>query len=89
MNLELPAGLELPVALDLDVDVDQTIPVVMEVPVQIPLQDTDLGGPFNTLRGLFEPLDRLIKGLPSSNDEFFNRVTQSSPSSPAQDTAVR
>ncbi|MBK7894952.1 MAG: hypothetical protein WAS33_06035 [Candidatus Promineifilaceae bacterium] len=86
--LELPAGLELPVALDLEVAVDQTIPVVMDVPVQIPLQDTDLGGPFNTLRGLFEPLDQLIKGLPSSNEELMNRVTQSNPMMPV-DTAVR
>lgn len=89
VNLELPAGLPLPVALDLDVEVDQTIPVKMAVPVQIPLQDTDLGEPFNTLRGLFEPLDDLIKSLPSSNDELISRVTQSSPPAPSQDTAVR
>lgn len=68
---------------------NQTIPVVMDVPVQIPLQDTDLGGAFNTLRGLFEPLDQLIKSLPSSNDELFTRVTQSSQPVPSQDTAVR
>ena len=88
VNLELPAGLPLPVYLDLEVDVDQTIPVKMDVPVQIPLQDTDLGEPFNVLRGLFSPLDRLIKGLPSSNDELFGRVTQSDPFAPTN-TAVR
>ena len=88
VRIELPTGLPLPVQLDLNVPVDQTIPVVMQVPVEIPLQDTDLGGPFNTLRGLFEPLDRLIKGLPSSNDELFNRLTQTGPPSPT-DTAVR
>lgn len=88
VTLALPAGTELPVALNLPVDVDQTIPVVMDVPVQIPLQETDLGEPFNVLRGLFEPLDRLIKGLPSSNDELFGRVTESSPPT-EQDTAVR
>lgn len=84
VTLALPEGLTLPVQLDLDVPVDETIPVVMQVPVEIPLQDTDLGGPFNTLRGLFEPLDRLIKGLPSSNDELFNRVTQSNPDVPPE-----
>jgi hypothetical protein len=89
VSLELPARLELPVALDLAVDVDQTIPVVMDVPVQIPLQETDLGGPFNTLRGLFEPLDKLIKGLPANNDELFGRVTQSNNTAPALDTAAR
>lgn len=89
VKLELPAGLELPVALDLAVDVDQTIPVVMDVPVQIPLQATELGGPFNTLRGLFEPLDRLIKGLPATNEELFGRVTQSNRPATAQDTAAR
>ncbi|MCA9917759.1 MAG: hypothetical protein KC445_07400 [Anaerolineales bacterium] len=88
VNLELPAGLELPVALDLEVEVDQTIPVKMDVPVQIPLQETDLGEPFNVLRGLFQPLDRLIKGLPSSNDELMNRVTQTDTATPV-DTAVR
>lgn len=88
VNLELPAGLPLPVRLDLAVDVDQTIPVKMNVPVQIPLQATDLGEPFNVLRGLFEPLDRLIKGLPSTNEEFFGRITQSTTATPP-DTAVR
>lgn len=88
VTLALPDGLTLPVKLNLNVPVDQEIDVALAVDVQIPLQETDLGGPFNTLRGLFEPLDRLIKGLPSSNDELMNRVTQSNPTLP-QDTAVR
>lgn len=79
VSLELPEGLPLPVQLDLDVPVDQQIAIELPVDVEIPLQATELGGPFNTLRSLFEPLDRLIKGLPSSNDELFNRVTQSNP----------
>ncbi len=79
VNLALPEGLALPVRLSLDVPVDQEIDIVLPVEVEIPLKDTELGGPFNTLRDLFEPLDRLIKGLPSSNEELFNRVTQSDP----------
>ncbi len=78
VSLALPEGLTLPVMLSLEVPVDQEIDVSLSVDVEIPLQETELGGPFNTLRGLFEPLDRLIKGLPSSNDELFNRVTQTS-----------
>lgn len=88
VTLALPKGLSLPVQLDLEVPVDQEIDVALAVDVNIPLQETELGGPFNTLRGLFEPLDRLIKGLPASNDELMNRVTQSSPVLPI-DTAVR
>lgn len=85
--LSLPQGLELPVALDLDVAVDQTIPVVMDVPVQIPLNETDLGDPFMRLRSLFEPLDRLIKGLPSTNDELFRRVAEDpAPTNPDLET---
>jgi hypothetical protein len=78
VSLALPEGLTLPVMLSLEVPVDQEVDVSLSVDVEIPLQETELGGPFNTLRGLFEPLDRLIKGLPSSNDELFNRVTQTS-----------
>jgi hypothetical protein len=88
VNLALPEGLALPVRLSLNVPVDQEIDIVLPVEVEIPLQDTELGGPFNTLRALFEPLDRLIKGLPSSNDELFNRVTQSEPA-PAPESAER
>ena len=86
--MALPEGLALPVALNMPVAVNQTIPVVMDVPVQIPLQETELGGPFNTLRGLFEPLDRLIKGLPASNDELRDRITQNEPQT-TQETADR
>jgi hypothetical protein len=84
VSLELPEGLPLPVRLDLDVLVDQEIDIQLPVDVEIPLKDTELGGPFNTLRALFEPLDRLIKGLPSSNDELFNRLTQTDPPAPPE-----
>jgi len=89
VSLALPKGLTLPVQLNLDVPVDQEIDVALAVDVQIPLEETELGGPFNTLRGLFEPLDRLIKGLPSSNDELMNRVQAANSPPTAQDTAVR
>ncbi|MCP4416301.1 MAG: hypothetical protein GY805_06750 [Chloroflexi bacterium] len=84
VSLELPEGLPLPVRLDLDVLVDQEVDIELPVDVEIPLRDTELGGPFNTLRALFEPLDQLIKGLPSSNNELFNRVRQSDPPTPPE-----
>ena len=88
VSLALPEGLTLPVQLSLDVPVDQEIDVALAVDVQIPLQETELGGPFNTLQGLFAPLDKLIKGLPSSNEELFDRILQSN-TIPTQDTAAR
>ena len=75
VNLTLPEGLELPVFIDTDVAVDQEIPVQMTVPVEIPLAETELGGPFFTLRALFEPLNQLLTNLPSSNEELTKRVT--------------
>ncbi len=74
VSLNLPQGLELPVALSLEVPVEQTIPVNLAVSVEIPLNETELGKPFNTLVGLFAPLDRTIKQLPDSNQELFDRV---------------
>lgn len=73
--LDLPRGLSLPVQLDLQVPVSQTVPVHLAVGVQIPLSETELGGPFNRLQALFEPLDRLLSGLPSSNQELIDRVS--------------
>ncbi len=72
--IELPQGLVLPVQLKLDVPVEEQIPVTLAVDVEIPLQETDLGQPFNTLRGLFEPLNNLLIKLPDSNDELIDRV---------------
>ena len=79
VSLSLPKGLELPVYLALDVPVDQTIPVELSVEVDIPLSETELGGPFNNLRGLFEPLAKLLGGLPGSNDELFDRIVGRTP----------
>ncbi|HEX6386244.1 MAG TPA: hypothetical protein VF177_16350 [Anaerolineae bacterium] len=72
--LDLPAGLTLPVQLDLDVPVNQQIPVELAVGVQIPLSETELGGPFQRLRGLFAPLDDFLDQLPDSNEELVDRV---------------
>jgi hypothetical protein len=74
--LSLPEGLSLPVQLDLDVPVNQTIPVELAVAVDIPLSETELGAPFNRLQSLFGPLDSLLRGLPTSNVELFERITQ-------------
>lgn len=73
--LDLPQGLELPVQLNLQVPVSQTIPVQLAVGVEIPLRETELGGPFGRLQALFEPLDNFLGGLPASNEELFDRIT--------------
>ncbi len=72
--LNLPKELKLPVQLELEVPVDQTIPVALAVDVDIPLHETELGKPFNTLRSLFEPLAAMLDGLPASNEELFDRI---------------
>ena len=72
VNIQLPKGLQLPVALNLNVPVDSTlpidikVPVNLNVPVNIPLNQTELHGPFDKLKTLFDPFDRLMNNLPSS-----------------------
>lgn len=75
VRLQLPEGLILPIRLDFDVPVSNTIPVQLDVGVDIPLQETELGRPFNTLQQLFVPLDAFLEGLPDSNEELFQRIT--------------
>ena len=75
--LQLPAGLELPVELSLVVPVDEQIAIQLPVEVDIPLDETELGVPFNRLTGLFVPLNELLGGLPTSNDELTTRLTDS------------
>ena len=75
VSLQLPAGTTLPVALDILVPVSTTIPVQLDVGVDIPMQETELGAPFNTLRALFQPLDRFLRGLPDSNDDLYERLS--------------
>lgn len=74
VSLSLPKGVTLPVQLSLDVPVDQEIPVHLAVAVQIPLDETELGAPFLTLQGLFEPLDKLLQRLPGNNNELIRRI---------------
>lgn len=74
VTLSLPAGLALPVALNVDVPVDQIVPVQLDVNVDIPLNQTELGKPFNQLKDLFGPIDGLLRDLPSSNSELGDRV---------------
>lgn len=74
--LQLPSGTSLPVALDMQVPVSTTIPVKLDVGVDIPMQETELATPFNTLRALFQPLDNMLRGLPQSNDEFYERLSR-------------
>ncbi|MFW6097067.1 MAG: hypothetical protein ACOC9Z_03280 [Chloroflexota bacterium] len=89
--LELPAETSLPVALDMQVPVSTTIPVQLDVGVDIPLQETELATPFNTLRDLFEPLDGFMGGLPQSNDDLYERLSdrdeEPAPSSPVGERA--
>lgn len=79
VTLDLPANLELPVQLGLEVPVEQTIPVNLAVAVDIPLSETELGKPFNTLVGLFAPLDQAIENLPDSNEDLVNRLLTPQP----------
>ncbi|MCP5094402.1 MAG: hypothetical protein GY943_02485 [Chloroflexi bacterium] len=74
VSLVLPEGLVLPVQLDLEVPVDQEIDVALGVDVQIPLSETELGVPFNSLQSLFGPLDDLIDGLPDNTNELYDRL---------------
>jgi hypothetical protein len=74
--LDLPEGLDLPVQLEIDVPVQQTIPVEVSVDVDIPLNETELGKPFGRLQSLFGPLNALIEGLPTSNDELMDRLAK-------------
>jgi hypothetical protein len=76
--MDLPEGLVLPVHFELTVPVSQTIPVQLAVDVQIPLRETELGAPFGQLQALFDPLDRLLRGLPASNEELIDRIMTAS-----------
>jgi hypothetical protein len=76
VNIELPKGLSLPVALDLQVPVSQTVPVNLDVAVNIPLNETDLGVPFDRLQMLFGPLDVFLDGLPEDSEQARQRIQQ-------------
>lgn len=69
VNITLPVDLALPVRLNLNVPVDQPLPITLNVPVDIPLQDTQLHDVADRLRGIFDPLVRLVGNLPNNWNE--------------------
>ena len=48
--LEIPQGTQLPVHLGLSAPISATVPMNFELPVNIPIQQTELAGPFARLR---------------------------------------
>ncbi len=76
-DIVLPAGTSLPVQLNMTVPVSQTVPVVLKVPVnlnvavKIPLNQTELHKPFDSLAGLVAPYSDALSALPSSWPEVF------------------
>lgn len=76
VNLTLPQGLQLPVNLDLTVPVDQTVPVSLDVRAVIPLSETQLADPIDTLRLLFEPLAIGLHNLPSDFNQAGDMVAR-------------
>lgn len=76
VNLTLPQGLQLPVNLDLTVPVDQTVPVALDVRAVIPLSETQLADPIDTLRLLFEPLAIGLHNLPSDFNQAGDMVAR-------------
>lgn len=76
VNIVLPAGTELPVALDLEVGLQTEIPVDLDVRAVIPLAETQLTDPIQTLGLLFEPLAVGLHNLPSNWGEAGTFVTK-------------
>ncbi len=74
VDLQLPIGMELPLVVEMDVPVDEMVPVNLLVDVEIPLQETQLHGPFYDLRMLLEPYVNLIDSLPNSYPEAIDAI---------------
>jgi hypothetical protein len=77
VSFELPAGTDLPVHFNIMVPVSQTVPVKLNVIVDIPLEETELGEPFDNLQALFDPLNAFFTNLPSTNGEMYERIINS------------
>lgn len=77
VSFELPAGTDLPVQFDITVPVSQTVPVNLAVTVDIPLDETELGEPFNNLQAIFDPLNDFLANMPSTNGELYDRLVNS------------
>lgn len=65
VNISLPAGTSLPVSLNLEVGLQTDIPVSLDVRAVIPIAETQLTDPIQTLQLLFEPLALGLHNLPS------------------------
>jgi hypothetical protein len=76
VNLTLPAGLELPVSLDLNVPVDEELDVALDVRAVIPLSETQLADPIDTLGLLFEPLAIGLHNLPKDFSQAGDLVSK-------------
>lgn len=69
VNISLPAGTSLPVSLNLEVGLQTNIPVELDVRAVIPVAETQLTDPIQTLQLLFEPLAIGLHNLPSDFNE--------------------
>ncbi len=76
VQLDLPAGLELPVHLNLPVPVEEDLDIALDVRAVIPLSETQLHDPFETLGLLFEPLAIGLHNLPSDFGEAVQLVSK-------------
>lgn len=74
VDITLPAGTPLPIQLTMVVPVATTVPVVLDVEAVIPLNETELHGPFSTFQTLFAPYNDLIQDLPDSWSEVFQQA---------------
>lgn len=74
-DITLPEGTELNIRLDLVVPVSQTVPVLLNVPVNlsvpidIPLNETELHGPFTGLQDVVSPYQSMLSTLPNAWEE--------------------
>ncbi len=74
VDLVLPQGLQLPIALLMTVEVEEMVPVNLLVDVEIPLDETQLHGPFFKLKTLLDPFVALLDTLPGSWGEAVQEV---------------
>lgn len=70
----LPAGTNLPLSLNLDLPVDQTVPISVNIDIVIPIDETELGQTFREIEAIYDPFERFLIKLPSSNEELFGNV---------------
>ena len=84
VSLTLPRGLELPVTLDLMVPVDEPLDIALDVRAVIPLSQTQLHDPIDTLGLLFEPLSIGLHNLPDNYGEVPDFLSQLLESDDAQ-----